>query len=193
MYIYEHGKKYTCKSAKKTSTKKMLYLWYVNASCPKVNNPDSAIFINKIVDEYNYDLSVKAVKFREEIHKLLDKQDKKNIYQYWKFAIPSVKNQKYANFLFTEMDKYCQSFLMPAILKLQRDKINQFFYYAINLIDKQDIVVINEVSYDDEYAKSSQTTIEQLIEVSNHDNVKKIWAVRVGNLLMAKHYVILLK
>ncbi|CAB4436064.1 unnamed protein product [Rhizophagus irregularis] len=65
-YICEHERKYTCKSAKETSTKKMLCLWHVNASCPKVNNPDSAIFINKIVDEHNHDLSVEAVKFRED-------------------------------------------------------------------------------------------------------------------------------
>ncbi|CAB4442087.1 unnamed protein product [Rhizophagus irregularis] len=44
----------------------MLYLWYINASYSKLNNPDSAIFINKIVDEHNHDLSIKAVKFRED-------------------------------------------------------------------------------------------------------------------------------
>ncbi|PKC55205.1 hypothetical protein RhiirA1_542610 [Rhizophagus irregularis] len=44
----------------------MLCPWHVNASYPKVNNPDSAIFINKIVDEHNHDLSVEAVKFRED-------------------------------------------------------------------------------------------------------------------------------
>ncbi|CAB5197521.1 unnamed protein product [Rhizophagus irregularis] len=109
-----------------------------------------------------------------EIYKLLDEQDKKNIYQYWKLAIPSVKNQEHANFFFTEVDKYCQSFLTPAILKLQRDEINQSLYYAANLIDEQDIVVINEVSYDDECAESPQATIEQLIEVSGRDNVKEI-------------------
>ncbi|CAB4411947.1 unnamed protein product [Rhizophagus irregularis] len=44
----------------------MLCPWHVNAFCPKVNNPDSTIFINKIVDEHNHDLSVEAVKFRED-------------------------------------------------------------------------------------------------------------------------------
>jgi hypothetical protein len=76
---------------------------------------------------------------------------------------------------------------------LQRDEINQSFYYAANPIDEQDIVVINEVSYDDECAESPRATIEQLIEVSGRDNVKEIWAIRVGNSLIAKHYVILLK
>ena len=44
----------------------MLCPWHVNASCSKVNNPDSAIFINKIVDEYNHMLNIKAVAFRED-------------------------------------------------------------------------------------------------------------------------------
>lgn len=41
-------------------------LWHVNASCPKVNNPGSVIFINKIVNKHNHYLNVKAVAFREE-------------------------------------------------------------------------------------------------------------------------------
>ena len=51
---------------KETSTKKMLCPWHVNASCPKVNNPDSAVFINKIVDEHNHDLNTEAIAFRED-------------------------------------------------------------------------------------------------------------------------------
>ena len=67
IYICEHGRKYTPKSTtKETSTKKMLCPWRVNASCPKINNPDSAIFINKVVDEHNHDLNIEAVAFREE-------------------------------------------------------------------------------------------------------------------------------
>ena len=33
---------------------------------PNMNNPDSAVFINKIVDEHNHDLNVEAVAFRED-------------------------------------------------------------------------------------------------------------------------------
>ena len=35
--------------------------WHVNVSCPNMNNPDSAVFINKIVDEHNHDLNIEAV------------------------------------------------------------------------------------------------------------------------------------
>ncbi|PKC63554.1 hypothetical protein RhiirA1_463608 [Rhizophagus irregularis] len=149
--------------------------------------------VNACIKRMLFNSDVSLCELMSEIHKLLDEQDKKNIYQYWKLAIPSVKNQEHANFLFTEVDKYCQRFLTPAILKLQRDEINQSLYYAANPINEQDIVVINEVSYDDECAESPRATIEQLIEVSGRDNVKEIWAVRVGNSLIAKHYIILLK
>ncbi|CAB5391400.1 unnamed protein product [Rhizophagus irregularis] len=149
--------------------------------------------VNACIKRMLFNSDVSLCELMSEIHKLLDEQDKKNIYQYWKLTIPSVKNQEHANFLFTEVDKYCQRFLTPAILKLQRNEINQSFYYAANPINEQDIVVINEVSYDDECAESPRATIEQLIEVSGRDNVKEIWAVRVGNSLIAKHYVILLK
>src|SRR5256885_7962532 len=59
-------KKYTSKFNKNTSTKKMSCQWHVNASCPKENNSDSAIFINTIVDEHNHDLNIKVVAFRED-------------------------------------------------------------------------------------------------------------------------------
>ena len=65
-YICEHGRSYTSKSMKDTSTKKMSCPWRVNASCPKVNNPDSAVFINKIVNEHNHNLNIEAIAFREE-------------------------------------------------------------------------------------------------------------------------------
>ena len=44
----------------------MLYPWHVNASCPKVNNSDFAVFINKIVDEHNHIFNTKAIAFRKD-------------------------------------------------------------------------------------------------------------------------------
>jgi hypothetical protein len=40
--------------------------WCVNASCPKMNNPDSTIFVNKIVDEHNHDLNIETIAFRKD-------------------------------------------------------------------------------------------------------------------------------
>ena len=42
-----------------------------------------------------------------EIQKLLDQQDKKNQYLYWRLALLSVRNLDHMNFLFKEVDKCC--------------------------------------------------------------------------------------
>jgi len=129
-----------------------------------------------------------------EIHKLLNEQDKKNRYQQWRLAIPSVKNLERPNFLFTEVDKCCEKFLTPAILKLQRDEINQSLYYTAKLVNQQeDITAANDNSCEEECAESPQATIDQLIEVSGCDNIKEIWGIEVGNSSKIKHYVVLLK
>jgi hypothetical protein len=64
--ICKYKKKYASNSIKKISTKKMLYSWHVNVSCLKVNNLDSAVFINKIVDEYNHILNTETIVFRKD-------------------------------------------------------------------------------------------------------------------------------
>ncbi|CAB5367005.1 unnamed protein product [Rhizophagus irregularis] len=328
-YICEHGKKYTSNSNKDTSTKKISCPWRLNASCSKENNPNSSVFINKVVDEHNHELNIEAIAFREskrfsneilediqfltnhckmgataqrryleakypthplysrdlyaaiqkfrpttkslsndaakmsnwldqqkeidsrwlieeypqskryleglyesrdywahsytsfkftggmiassrvesvnscikrmlfnsdvslcelmnEIYKLLDKQDKKNRYQYWKLAIPSVKNQEQANFLFTRVDKSCQRFLTPAILKLQRDEINQSVYYVANLVEQWESTIDESYEEDGEYDDNLQATIDQLIEVGGRDNIKETWEIKVG--IVCRHY-----
>ena len=64
-YICEYGKKYSSNSNKSTSTKKISCPWRSNASCPKENNPNSAVFITKVVDEHNHELNIEAVEFKE--------------------------------------------------------------------------------------------------------------------------------
>ena len=91
------------------------------------------------------------------------------------------------------MDKCCQSFLTPTILKLQCDEINQSVYYVANLVDQEDITIIGNEFHEDECTKSPHATINQLLKVSGRNNVKEIWAVKVENSQMTKHYVILLK
>src|SRR4051794_28588489 len=81
---------------------------------------------------FNSDVSL--CELMSEIHKLLNEQDKRDRYQDWMLAIPSIKNLEQVNFLFTKLNKCCQSFLMPVILKLQRDEINQSLYYAASLV-----------------------------------------------------------
>ena len=147
--------------------------------------------VNSCIKRMLFNSDVSLCGLMDEIHKLLDEQDKNNRYQYWKLAIPSVKNQEKTNFLFTEVDKCCQNFLTPAVLKLQRDEINQSLYYSANLVEQWDTAI--EESYDEECAENPQASIDQLLEVSGRDNVKEIWEIIVGNSLKAKHYVVLLK
>jgi hypothetical protein len=65
-YICEHRKKYTSNSNKDTSTKKISCPWHINASCPKENNPNFSVFVTKVVDEHNHELSIEAIAFRED-------------------------------------------------------------------------------------------------------------------------------
>src|SRR5437660_6522140 len=132
--------------------------------------------VNACIKKMLFNSDVSLYELMSEIHRLLDEKDKKNRYQDWMLAIPSVKNLEQANFLFIKLNKCCQSFLMPVILKLQRNKINQSLYYAASLVDQQDIIAINDKSYDDKCAESPEATINQLIEVCSSNNIKEIWA-----------------
>jgi hypothetical protein len=150
--------------------------------------------VNACIKRMLFNSDVSLCELMSEVHKLLDEQDKKNKYQQWKLAIPSVKNLEKTNFLFTEVDKCCEKFLTPATLKLQRDEINQSLYYTAKPINQQDIVATyDDDSYEDECAESLQATIDQLIEVSGRDNIKEIWGIEVGNSAKTKHHVVLLK
>ena len=149
--------------------------------------------VNACIKRMLFNSDISLCELMHEIHKLLDEQDKKNRYQYRKLSIPSVKNLEKANFLFMEVDKCCQSFLTPTILKLQRDENNQSVYYSANPVDQQSIIPITDESYEDKCTESPQANINQLLDVSGHNNVKEIWAVKVGNSQTAKHHVVLLK
>ena len=63
--------------------------------------------VNACVKRMLFNSDVSLCELISEIHRLLDEQDKKNRYQYWKLTIPSVKNLEQTNFLFTKVDKCC--------------------------------------------------------------------------------------
>jgi hypothetical protein len=108
--------------------------------------------VNACIKKMLFNSDTSLCELMNEIHRLLDEQDKKNRYQYWKLAIPLAKNQEHVNFLFTGVDKVCQNFLTPAVLKLQRDEINQSLFYSANIVEQWDTMV-NE-SYEEEFAES---------------------------------------
>ncbi|CAG8742612.1 14238_t:CDS:2, partial [Cetraspora pellucida] len=74
-----------------------------------------------------------------EIHQLLDLQDKKKEYNFWKLAISCINNQKKTNFLFKKVDECLERILTPVILQKQCDEINQSIYYKVIKILENDI------------------------------------------------------
>ncbi|CAG8857631.1 7480_t:CDS:1, partial [Gigaspora margarita] len=112
-------------------------------------------------------------------------------------AIPTIKNIESTNFLFTQVDRCCQRFLTPTILKMQRYEINQSLYYSASLFiqdtsfDNEDNIIISD--NEDENVDSPKITLQQLLEVVEQDNVNEIWEIKIGNSLLVKHYVVLLK
>ncbi|CAB5393660.1 unnamed protein product [Rhizophagus irregularis] len=79
-----------------------------------------------------------------EIQRLLNYQDKEKEYEFWCLSIPHIRNQNDMNFLFSKIDQCLQEFLMPTILKMHRNEMNQSLYYVANqLIQDVDVHEIN--------------------------------------------------
>ncbi|CAG8606913.1 8580_t:CDS:2, partial [Cetraspora pellucida] len=63
--LCEHSHSYDSTSNKDTNTKKTHCPFLVNTSCPKVNNPESTIVVNKIVYEHNHPLNRELIVFED--------------------------------------------------------------------------------------------------------------------------------
>lgn len=99
---------------------------------------------NACLKNFLHNSNVSLNELMQEIHNMLDRQDKESEYQFWKLAIPSIKSNNQANFLFTCVDKCCQTYLTPTMLKMQRDEINQSVYYSAQTISLEALKNINE-------------------------------------------------
>ncbi|CAG8738773.1 10644_t:CDS:2, partial [Funneliformis caledonium] len=64
-FICDHGRTYESNSNKDTSSKRTHCPFLVNTSCPKNKNPDTSVFVNKIVDKHNYELNKDRIEFEE--------------------------------------------------------------------------------------------------------------------------------
>ncbi|CAG8850804.1 23325_t:CDS:2, partial [Gigaspora margarita] len=64
-YLCDHARFYNTKSKKNSATKKMNCKFLINASCPKTNNPESSVYINKIVNKHNHRLNIEMIKFEK--------------------------------------------------------------------------------------------------------------------------------
>ncbi|CAG8617897.1 9924_t:CDS:2, partial [Dentiscutata heterogama] len=111
----------------------------------------------------------------QEIHHMLDCQDKESKYLFWKLVIPSIKSNDQANFLFTYIDKCCQTYLTPNMLKMQRDEINQLVYYSAQIISIESLKSINEdnimINIEEENPEDQHATIQQMLEVVGEKNI----------------------
>lgn len=64
-YICSHGRTYESNSIKDTATRKIGCPFIINASCPKLKNPEDFVIINKIVNQHNHPLNVSMIEFED--------------------------------------------------------------------------------------------------------------------------------
>ncbi|CAG8764316.1 23057_t:CDS:2, partial [Gigaspora margarita] len=86
-FLCEHSRLYDSNSNKDTKTKKTQCPFLVNTSCPKVNNSENSIVVNKIVYEHNHPLNRELIVF-EDAKKFTDSmlEDVKFMTMYCKFG-----------------------------------------------------------------------------------------------------------
>jgi len=95
--------------------------------------------VNACLKRLLYNSNISLCNLMAEIYRLLDMQDKQEQYNYWKLAIPCIKNQEKANYLFKKVDECLEKFLTPIMLQRQRNEINQVVYYTTSLIQDKNL------------------------------------------------------
>ncbi|CAG8593463.1 2712_t:CDS:2, partial [Cetraspora pellucida] len=132
-----------------------------------------------------HSLNVSLHELINKIYQLLDMQDKKEEYNFWKLAIPCIKSQGKTNFLFKKIDKCLKRIFTSNILQKQCNKINQLIYYEAIKISNNDVKRFcnNEQEieiHDASVIEMQQALLSELIYlVKGLENVIKIWSVKV--------------
>ncbi|CAG8772019.1 35289_t:CDS:2 [Gigaspora margarita] len=109
-FLCDYAYFYDSKSKKDTVTKKINCPFLVNVSYSKTNNPESHVYINKIVDKHNHLLSVKIINFEESkkfIPEMMD--DIKFLTSHCKFGTIVQRKfleEKYPTYLIHSKDLY---------------------------------------------------------------------------------------
>ncbi|CAG8840285.1 2596_t:CDS:2, partial [Gigaspora margarita] len=172
-----HGQHYESNSSKKTGSKKILCPWHVNASCSKLKNPNSLVFINKIIDTHNHELSVDAITFEQEKkfsnemindiefltqHCRIGTTIQRRYLEAFKFtggmiAISRIEgiNACLKRLLYNSNISLCE--LMHEIHKLldQEDKQNQYRYWKLTIPTVKNIVHANFLFMESLYYSAS--------------------------------------
>ncbi|CAG8737110.1 9659_t:CDS:2 [Funneliformis caledonium] len=63
--VWAKKRTYESNSNKDTGSKRTHCPFLINTSCPKNKNPDTSVFVNKIVDKHNHELNKDRIKFEE--------------------------------------------------------------------------------------------------------------------------------
>ncbi|CAG8519019.1 917_t:CDS:2 [Cetraspora pellucida] len=80
--------------------------------------------VNGCLKRLLYSSNISLYELMNEIHRLLDFQDKKEEYIFWKLSVSCIRSQNKTNFLFKKIDICLEKILMPIILQKQHAKIN---------------------------------------------------------------------
>ncbi|CAG8676668.1 9010_t:CDS:2, partial [Racocetra fulgida] len=126
---------------------------------------------NACLKKFLCNSNVSLNKLMQEIYHMLDRQDKESEYQFWKLAIPFIKN------------KCCQTYLTPNMLKMQKDEINKSVYYSAQQISIESLKSINEdntmINIKEDNPEDQYATIQQMLEVVDEKNIVQAWLIQV--------------
>ncbi|CAG8745337.1 23145_t:CDS:2 [Cetraspora pellucida] len=167
----------------------MQCFFLINTFCPKINNPEGSVIVNKIIFDYNYPVN----------HKLVELENAKKFTNLMLEDVVKATNIQ-PLVIFTDTDSADNTtiyqFLTLTILKIQLNEINQSVYYVANKVISINIEGLDDenlqFSLQEHSANDLQTMFKQMIKLVGSDNIKEIWAINIGNSLKTKHYIILL-
>ncbi|CAG8791728.1 39133_t:CDS:2 [Gigaspora margarita] len=148
--------------------------------------------VNSYLKRLLHSSNISLCELMDEVHQLLDMQDQKEEYNFWKLAMPCIRSQNKTNFLFKKIDGCLERILTPIMLQKHRDEINQSVYYEANEFMTDDIErhCHNEQeneTYDTSLVEMQQILLNELIYlVGGMDNITNIWSVKVG--IVYRHY-----
>ncbi|CAG8528091.1 10481_t:CDS:2, partial [Funneliformis caledonium] len=179
-----------------TSTKKIQCPFLINVSCPKANNPEASIIINKINNQHNHRLCHSLIEF-EDGKKFTNAmiEDVKFMTMYCKFGTTAQMKfleGKYSSHPIYSRDLYAViKKFQPTKKLLSNDTAKVSDWLDLQKEKDSCWKFPNEVSNKAEAIDLLQVTLEQMIKFVGYHNITETWSVNVENSLQIKQYVML--
>ncbi|RHZ51694.1 hypothetical protein Glove_475g15 [Diversispora epigaea] len=110
--------------------------------------------------------------------------------------LPASQDEDYYNYYFKEVDVFCQNYLMPAILKLQRHKMNRSMHYRYQKailtdeLGKQTISDSPEGMFSEDMFDTYVIELDQLIRGLDLARIRELWHVSSID-RKSKHFIVL--